>query len=274
MSVFHGCFAHGRLARPGWRFRRDGCVRPPLAGPDRQGQAWACPRFAVGGRSGLRRPGRLAGPSPQAMRSGLAAGGAAPLRFRPGQRTATGRRRPRRVGAVRRGGMVTACATASLICACRERRSDPGRLERVVGPDHPDTLNSWHNLALAYQEAGRAAEAIALLERTLADFEPVLARTTPTSCNPGTTSPPPGWHWPDAATKPAESPEQTRPAGGVIRGSRCRFCRGGPSAGAGSHYRPTRGHAELPSVRFLLPRHVSTYGEPYRPTAGISFAWK
>jgi hypothetical protein len=49
MSVFRGCFAHGRLTRPGWRFRRDGRVRPPLAGPARQGQAWACPRFPARG---------------------------------------------------------------------------------------------------------------------------------------------------------------------------------------------------------------------------------
>ena len=57
------------------------------------------------------------------MRSSLDAGGAAPLRFRPGQRPTAGRRRPGRVGAVRRGGMVAACATASLIYACRDRRS-------------------------------------------------------------------------------------------------------------------------------------------------------
>ena len=46
--------------------------------------------------------------------------------------------------------------------------------ERVLGPDHPDTLNSRNNLALAYQAAGRAAEAIGLHERTLADSERVL----------------------------------------------------------------------------------------------------
>ena len=41
--------------------------------------------------------------------------------------------------------------------------------ERVLGPDHPDTLASRNNLAAAYRAAGRAAEAIALHERTLAD---------------------------------------------------------------------------------------------------------
>jgi hypothetical protein len=34
--------------------------------------------------------------------------------------------------------------------------------ERVLGPDHPDTLRSRNNLAVAYQDAGRTAEAIDL----------------------------------------------------------------------------------------------------------------
>ena len=41
--------------------------------------------------------------------------------------------------------------------------------ERLLGPDHPDTLTSRTNLANAYQAAGRAAEAIPLHEQTLAD---------------------------------------------------------------------------------------------------------
>ena len=40
--------------------------------------------------------------------------------------------------------------------------------ERVLGPDHPDTLASRNDLAAAYRAAGRAAEAIPLHERTLA----------------------------------------------------------------------------------------------------------
>ena len=52
-------------------------------------------------------------------------------------------------------------------------------LERVLGPDHPDTLASRNNLALAYRAAGRAAEAIPLLERTLADSERVLGPDHP-----------------------------------------------------------------------------------------------
>jgi len=38
-------------------------------------------------------------------------------------------------------------------------------LERTLGPHHPDTLTGLANLALAYQEAGKIPEAIALLER-------------------------------------------------------------------------------------------------------------
>jgi serine/threonine protein kinase/tetratricopeptide (TPR) repeat protein len=44
-------------------------------------------------------------------------------------------------------------------------------LARILGPDHPDTLNSRNNLAMAYLDAGRTAEAIALLEPTLARKE-------------------------------------------------------------------------------------------------------
>ena len=40
-------------------------------------------------------------------------------------------------------------------------------LERLLGPDHPDTLNSRNSLAAAYLVAGRVAEAIHLFEQTL-----------------------------------------------------------------------------------------------------------
>jgi tetratricopeptide (TPR) repeat protein len=46
--------------------------------------------------------------------------------------------------------------------------------ERVLGPDHSDTLTARNDLAAAYLAAGRAAEAIPLFERTLADRERVL----------------------------------------------------------------------------------------------------
>ena len=43
--------------------------------------------------------------------------------------------------------------------------------ERVLGPDHPDTLVVRNNLALAYRDAGRTAEAISLDEQVLATRE-------------------------------------------------------------------------------------------------------
>jgi len=51
--------------------------------------------------------------------------------------------------------------------------------ERVLGPDHPDTLTSRNNLANAYQAAGRAAEAIPLHEQTLAALERLLGPDRP-----------------------------------------------------------------------------------------------
>jgi len=51
--------------------------------------------------------------------------------------------------------------------------------ERVLGPDHPDTLASGNNLALAYQEAGRTDEAISLHEQALAARERVLGPDHP-----------------------------------------------------------------------------------------------
>jgi hypothetical protein len=53
--------------------------------------------------------------------------------------------------------------------------------ERLLGPDHPDTLASRNNLAMAYEDAGRVAEAIPLLERTLADSDRLLGPNHPTT---------------------------------------------------------------------------------------------
>jgi tetratricopeptide (TPR) repeat protein len=53
--------------------------------------------------------------------------------------------------------------------------------ERVLGPDHHDTLASRNNLAAAYRAAGRAAEAIPLHERTLASRERVLGPDHPST---------------------------------------------------------------------------------------------
>ena len=46
--------------------------------------------------------------------------------------------------------------------------------ERGLGPDHPDTLTSRNNLAIAYRAAGRPGEAVTLHEQTLAARERVL----------------------------------------------------------------------------------------------------
>ncbi len=53
--------------------------------------------------------------------------------------------------------------------------------ERIpeLGPDHPSTLSTRNNLAAAYMADGRTAEAIALLERALADGERILGADHP-----------------------------------------------------------------------------------------------
>jgi tetratricopeptide (TPR) repeat protein len=51
--------------------------------------------------------------------------------------------------------------------------------ERVLGEDDPGTVTIRSNLANAYQDAGRAGEAIPLFERTLADHERVLGQDHP-----------------------------------------------------------------------------------------------
>ena len=50
---------------------------------------------------------------------------------------------------------------------------------RVLGPDHHDTLTAQNNLAVAYQEAGRSAEAVPLFERTLSGMERLLGPDHP-----------------------------------------------------------------------------------------------
>ena len=44
-------------------------------------------------------------------------------------------------------------------------------LERLLGPDDPDTMRSRNDLARAYRETGRVADAVPLVERTLAARE-------------------------------------------------------------------------------------------------------
>jgi tetratricopeptide (TPR) repeat protein len=53
--------------------------------------------------------------------------------------------------------------------------------ERLLGPDHPDTLASRNNLASGYRAAGRVAEAVALHEGTLAARERVLGPDHPST---------------------------------------------------------------------------------------------
>jgi tetratricopeptide (TPR) repeat protein len=51
--------------------------------------------------------------------------------------------------------------------------------EQVLGTTHPDTLTDRNNLAAAYRDARRLAEAIALLKRTLTDCEQALGAAHP-----------------------------------------------------------------------------------------------
>ena len=49
----------------------------------------------------------------------------------------------------------------------------------ILGPDHPSTLTSRHNLAYAYQDAGRLDKAIALYEQNLEDSTRILGSDHP-----------------------------------------------------------------------------------------------
>jgi Tetratricopeptide repeat len=64
--------------------------------------------------------------------------------------------------------------------------------ERLLGPDHPDTLTSRSNLAGAYESAGGLGDAIRLFEQTLADSERLLGPRPPRHAHlpeqPGTRS--------------------------------------------------------------------------------------
>ena len=50
----------------------------------------------------------------------------------------------------------------------------------MQGPDRPDTITARGNLASAYHSARKADRGAPLYERTLADCERVLGRTTRT----------------------------------------------------------------------------------------------
>ena len=53
------------------------------------------------------------------------------------------------------------------------------RLEKILGPDHPDTLTSRSHLAVGYRRMGRIREAVALDEATLATRSRVLGPDHP-----------------------------------------------------------------------------------------------
>ncbi|MGC5172079.1 tetratricopeptide repeat protein [Microbacterium sp. DT81.1] len=52
-------------------------------------------------------------------------------------------------------------------------------LERILGPDHPQTIECRNNLAWAYESAGDLTRAIPLYERAVADFERVMGPDHP-----------------------------------------------------------------------------------------------
>ncbi len=71
------------------------------------------------------------------------------------------------------------CATTDLSRAIDIGTSELATCERVLGPEHPDTLASRNNLAGAYESAGKLDLAIPLYEQTLADRERVLGSEHP-----------------------------------------------------------------------------------------------
>ena len=69
-------------------------------------------------------------------------------------------------------------ATVQLSRAVDIGRAVLAASERVLGPEHPDTLTSRNNLAGVYESAGQLEEAIALYKQTLGDSERVLGPHT------------------------------------------------------------------------------------------------
>ena len=51
--------------------------------------------------------------------------------------------------------------------------------ERILGPDHPNTLTTRNNLAESYRAAGRIDEAITLHKQNLNDRERILGPDHP-----------------------------------------------------------------------------------------------
>jgi Tetratricopeptide repeat len=98
-----------------------------------------------------------------------------------------------RGGLARRGRLATACHAAAAIL---RHLTEPGDslplaiaigepltadLERLLGPDDPDTLSARSSLARAYRETGRIADAVPLVERNLAAEERLLGADHPST---------------------------------------------------------------------------------------------
>ena len=112
---------------------------------------------------------------------------------------------------------------------CTRRRSSCRTPK--LGPDHPDTLASRNNLAAAYLDAGRTAEAIATARGDAqAAGRPSSAPTTPTRSPAATTSPRP-----------------TSPPAGRPRRSRCTRRRSSSGQPSSAPTTPTRSPAATTS---------------------------
>ena len=93
----------------------------------------------------------------------------------------------------RRGRLATACHAAASVLYHLVELGDSmpqaivlgeplvADLERMLGPDHPDTMNARNSLAVAYHTAGRTAEAIPLVQQILADRERLLGTDHPST---------------------------------------------------------------------------------------------
>ena len=88
-------------------------------------------------------------------------------------------------GAASRAGPASAGIAAGALRLFRELLPD---LERVLGPDHPDTLTTRGNIARWTGECGDAAGALRLFRELLPDRSGSSAPTTPIPSPPGTTS--------------------------------------------------------------------------------------
>jgi hypothetical protein len=98
-----------------------------------------------------------------------------------------------RAGLARQERLATVCRAAA---SARHDLIDPGdgtppaiavaepltaNLERLLGPDHPDTLHARNGLARVYRETGRLADAVPLLEQNLEAWERLLGPDYPST---------------------------------------------------------------------------------------------